>query len=88
MDERSDDPYRLSAAACEKLASATLDQAAKAITSVSRISGANWRITLKRLTAGGPIRPELSPSPPYKVSNPVCSYRVLHFLIYPLWLST
>jgi hypothetical protein len=25
---------------------------------------------LKRLTAGGPIRPELSPSPPYKVSNP------------------
>jgi hypothetical protein len=30
MDERSDDPHRLSAAACEKLASATLDQAAKA----------------------------------------------------------
>jgi len=30
MDERTDDPYRLSVAACEKLASATLDQAAKA----------------------------------------------------------
>jgi hypothetical protein len=30
MDARSDDPYRSSAAACEKLASATLDQDAKA----------------------------------------------------------
>jgi hypothetical protein len=30
MDESSEDPYRLSAVACEKLASATLDQVAKA----------------------------------------------------------